>query len=230
MSPPAPPIYNAWVGPGVDAQYYSYWEGVYIEENPGSFPERLERGGPTVETQANGDPWSTYEGGPFCLVPWARCAITRDFYPALAALFRSITKKFFLTRHRFTSFVQIAQQAWQTVVPRRLSLNKCLWSFLLLATSPWVFTHVWDHKLEPMGTHRCSSFAVSDFWNTDSRRRTTYEQIWFLVPLFSTTWIFSRSTIAKASLWPNGINHPRRNLVIGVFESPPLEIQMYYSQ
>ncbi len=50
MSPPAN-AYNARVGPGIDAQNYSYWEGAYIEENPGSFPERLERGWPlpTVE-------------------------------------------------------------------------------------------------------------------------------------------------------------------------------------
>ncbi len=86
--------------------------------------------------------------------------------------------------------------------------------------------------LEPMGTHKCSRFAVSDFWNTGSiRRGTTYmNKQAALVPLFSTTCIFSRSTIAKISLWPNGINHSRRNLVRGVFESPPLGIQMYYSQ
>jgi hypothetical protein len=57
------------------------------------------------------------------LVHWARfCVGTRDFYPALAALIG--TNNFFLTAHYFKAFVL---QAWQAVVPGRLSLNMCLW-------------------------------------------------------------------------------------------------------
>ncbi len=44
------------------------------------------------------------------LVPWARCAGTRDFFPALAA---QVKNMFFLTVHYTISFVPIAQQAVQ---------------------------------------------------------------------------------------------------------------------
>jgi hypothetical protein len=48
-----------------------------------------------------------------------------DFCPALAALVGT-EKYFFLATHYFTSFAPIAQQAWLSVVPHRLSLNMCL--------------------------------------------------------------------------------------------------------
>jgi hypothetical protein len=62
------------------------------------------------------------------LVRWARSAGTRDFCPALAALVGQVQNNFFLTVHYFTSFVPIALQAGQAVVPRRLSINMCLWA------------------------------------------------------------------------------------------------------
>jgi hypothetical protein len=51
----------------------------------------------------------------------------RRFCPAFAALFGPVQKIVFLSGHNFTSFIPIAQQAEQAVVPRRLSLDKCLW-------------------------------------------------------------------------------------------------------
>jgi len=64
------------------------------------------------------------------LVHWALRAITRDFCPDLAALVGSVQNIFFLTVrvHYFNSFVLIAQQARQAVVPGRLSPNMCLCS------------------------------------------------------------------------------------------------------
>jgi hypothetical protein len=47
---------------------------------------------------------------------------TRDFGPVLAALLGPVQKIFFLTVHFFASFVPIAQQAGQAVVPVHLSL------------------------------------------------------------------------------------------------------------
>jgi hypothetical protein len=59
------------------------------------------------------------------LVRWARQrACARVFCPALAVL--QPVKKVFSSSDYFTSFVPIAQQAGQAVVPRRLSLNMCL--------------------------------------------------------------------------------------------------------
>ncbi len=61
------------------------------------------------------------------MVRWARRAGTRDFCPALAVLVGPVQISF-LTGHLFSiDFVPVAQQAEQSVVPRRLSLNKCLW-------------------------------------------------------------------------------------------------------
>jgi hypothetical protein len=62
---------------------------------------------------------------PFLCDPDLQC--TRDFYPALAALVGPVQNIFSPpdTTH-FTSFVPIAQQAGQAVVPHRLSLNMCL--------------------------------------------------------------------------------------------------------
>jgi hypothetical protein len=69
----------------------------------------------TVETETNGDLWSTNEGDP-------RCAGTRDFYPALAALISPVQHIFFLTVHYFN----FSQQPGQAVEQGRLSLNVCL--------------------------------------------------------------------------------------------------------
>jgi hypothetical protein len=63
------------------------------------------------------------------LDPWALGAGTRDFCPALATLVGrrpSTNIVFFFTVHYFTSFVPIAQQAGQAVVPSRLSHIMCL--------------------------------------------------------------------------------------------------------
>jgi hypothetical protein len=61
------------------------------------------------------------------LVHLSLCAGKRDFCPVSATLVGPVQNIFFLTVHYFTSFVPIAQQAGQAVVPRRLSINMCLW-------------------------------------------------------------------------------------------------------
>ncbi len=71
--------------------------------------------GLTVETKAN--------GVLLWLVHWAR---QRYYWSCLGCSSRPSTKYFFLTVYYFTSFVPIAQQAGQAVVPRRLPLNICL--------------------------------------------------------------------------------------------------------
>jgi hypothetical protein len=60
------------------------------------------------------------------LVRWACRTGTRDFCSALAALVGPVQNIFFLTAHYFNSFVPIAQQARQTVMPGHLSLSVCL--------------------------------------------------------------------------------------------------------
>jgi hypothetical protein len=61
-----------------------------------------------------------------CLIPWDLCAGTRDFYPTLAALIATVKHIFSLIVHYFKSFVPIAQQAGQAVVPGPLLLC-CPW-------------------------------------------------------------------------------------------------------
>ncbi len=63
-----------------------------------------------------------------CLIRWAWLAGTRDSCPALGALVGPLQNIFSLT---FTSFVPIAQQAGQAVVPRRQSL--------IMFLGPWVY-------------------------------------------------------------------------------------------
>jgi hypothetical protein len=59
------------------------------------------------------------------VLPWlVRWAL---LYPALAALVGPVQNMFFLTVYYFNSFVPIAQQAGQAVVPVRLSLNIFFW-------------------------------------------------------------------------------------------------------
>jgi hypothetical protein len=64
-----------------------------------------------------------YKGVLPWLVHWPRRAGTRIFRPALAALVGSVPNIFFLTANYFTSFVPIAQQTGQEVVPGLLSLR-----------------------------------------------------------------------------------------------------------
>jgi hypothetical protein len=58
---------------------------------------------------------------------WGRFVPVQKIFVLPWGLHKSVQNIFFLTGHFFTSFVSIAQQAGQAVVPRRLSLNKCLW-------------------------------------------------------------------------------------------------------
>ncbi len=64
----------------------------------------------TVETETNGNLWSTNEG----VLPWlVRCAHRagkRDFYPALAALVSPVENIFFLTLHYFNLCISTTQQ------------------------------------------------------------------------------------------------------------------------
>jgi hypothetical protein len=94
-----------------------FWRGgdVYIREAREGLPLL------TVETEANGDSRSTYERGPSLVVSLG--SSIRDFCPSLAAVVYPIQDTFLLKVHFFTSFVLIAQQAGQAVVPRHLSLN-----------------------------------------------------------------------------------------------------------
>jgi hypothetical protein len=76
-----------------------------------------------VEAEANGDSWSMK--GAF---HWLVRAVTRDFFPALA-LVSPVQNICCLTGHYFTSFVPIAQQDGQAVVPCRLSVYIYLWLY-----------------------------------------------------------------------------------------------------
>jgi hypothetical protein len=74
-----------------------------------------------------GAQWVQMRGFLPWLVRWTRCACTRDFCTALAALVRPQTSaKYFVPHHNIISgrsFLLIAQQACQAVVPGRLSLS-----------------------------------------------------------------------------------------------------------
>jgi hypothetical protein len=67
------------------------------------------------------------EGALAWLVRWDLLAGTRDFCHASAALSDPVQNIFFLAVNYFNSFVPIAQQAGQTIVPCRLPLNMCIW-------------------------------------------------------------------------------------------------------
>ncbi len=79
----------------------------------------------TVETETNGNIWSTNEGVLPWLVRWAHRAGTRDFYSALAALVSPVQNIIFLNVHFFNLCVSMAQQPVQAIVQSRLSLNVC---------------------------------------------------------------------------------------------------------
>jgi hypothetical protein len=79
----------------------------------------------TVETEANGESRSTYERGSF-LVGSRRFKRVLSCL-GLAALFGPGLNLFLLLPiQHLTSFLPIAQQAGQAVVPGRLSLSMCL--------------------------------------------------------------------------------------------------------
>ncbi len=54
---------------------------------------------------------------------------------------RPRTKYCCLTIHYFNTFYPIAQQAWQAVVPCRLSLNMCLWA------GHWLYCSIIQYEL-----------------------------------------------------------------------------------
>ncbi len=92
--------------------------------------ERTKEGCPgvTAETEAIGDSRSTYERGPSLVGSLGSSCRYKRFLSYLGGFSRHSTKySILLTVHYFTSFVRIVQQAGQTVVPRRLSLNMYLW-------------------------------------------------------------------------------------------------------
>jgi hypothetical protein len=76
-----------------------------------------------VETDANGDLWSTNER----VLPWLVCLAcrggTRDLYPALAALVSPVQNNFVLAACFFSLCATIAQQPGQAVVLGRLSFS-----------------------------------------------------------------------------------------------------------
>jgi hypothetical protein len=78
------------------------------------------------------------------LVHWARCAGTRDFCSALAALVGPVQNIFFLTIHYFNTFVLIGQQAGPAAVLGRLYLSLCLWSNF---TGQFFDKHIFTFKL-----------------------------------------------------------------------------------
>ena len=74
---------------------------------------------------------------------------------------RPRTKYCCLTVHYFNTFYPIAQQAWQAVVPCRLSLNMCLWA------GDWLYYSI------QCELHRESaiSYFVFDYWNNKAAQR-----------------------------------------------------------
>jgi hypothetical protein len=80
----------------------------------------------TLETEANGDLRGTYKRGSFLC--WFVGLVTpvQEIF-VLPWLLSPVQNIVFLTAHYFTSYGFIAQQAGQAVVPRHLSLNRCLW-------------------------------------------------------------------------------------------------------
>ncbi len=83
----------------------------------------------TFETKVNGDSKNTNEKA---VLPWLGCwVLSRRLrvifvLPRLLYIVGPAQKLFFLAVHYLNSFVHIAQQAGQAVVPGRLSLSLCL--------------------------------------------------------------------------------------------------------
>jgi hypothetical protein len=83
----------------------------------------------TVETEANGDSRSTFEGGPSLVASLSSSLQYKRFLSCLGCPSRPSTRHLFTYRSLF-HFIQDGQ----AVVPRRLSLNMCLW-FTLFKTA-----------------------------------------------------------------------------------------------
>ena len=85
----------------------------------------------TVETEANGDLWSTNQRGPSLVCSLGSPCRYKRFSSCLGSSSQPGTQYFFphLTLINFMCphVVPIAQQPWQAVVPGRLSLSMCLW-------------------------------------------------------------------------------------------------------
>jgi len=135
--------------------------------NPSLFTREVREGWPmTVETEANGDSWSTNGRGLslarfvdlyiFLFIEACRPTGFMLFCPALAALVRPVQNIFFPPHTSFTSFVPIAQRAGQAVVPG-LSLNMCLsglntyWKKLKHSNS-WIFAEPFLLKAEKLNS------------------------------------------------------------------------------
>jgi hypothetical protein len=80
----------------------------------------------TVETEANG--YSRSKGVLPSLVCWARCASTRDFGPALAALVGPVQNSFFLAVHYLFHFIC-------PLFPSKLDRQSCRVACLLICFS-----------------------------------------------------------------------------------------------
>ncbi len=81
----------------------------------------------TVETEANGDLWSTNERGPSLFGVWARFAGTKDFYPAEPALVSPVQKCFLPHPHTFSLYVAPS--------PSNLGRQSCRVACLLICVS-----------------------------------------------------------------------------------------------
>ncbi len=77
----------------------------------------------TVETEANGDLWSTNERGPSFVGSLGLLCRNKICLSYPGCFSQPSTKYFSFTAHYFTFCVPIAQQAGQAVVPGRLSVN-----------------------------------------------------------------------------------------------------------
>ncbi len=101
-------------------------------------PERLERGGPllTVETEVNGDSKSTYERSPSLVGSLGLSYRYKRFLLCLGCSSQLRRKYFFPHSILFQFLCPIDQQAGQTAVLGRLSLNMCLWYRLSPNFSP----------------------------------------------------------------------------------------------
>ncbi len=86
------------------------------------------RGGPrlTVEIEANGDTWSTYERGPSWVGLWARRAGKRNFLTCLGSSKNPVQNIIFFTIHFFNLLVPIAQPGSRAGSPVSVSVDDTL--------------------------------------------------------------------------------------------------------
>jgi hypothetical protein len=97
-----------------------------VSPTPGHFAKRDQRGVAPVDFRNYGI-MGTHGIQMNGVLPWygfldSSCRYKR-FCPGLAVLVDPVQKILFLTAHYFTSFILIAQQTRQAVVPCRLSLD-----------------------------------------------------------------------------------------------------------